>query len=66
MTIEPGVGYLYSARWSPVRPLVFAVTSEDGSLLIYDLKHSHGVPKYKLDGSAKKQPVYTMQFNSHK
>ena len=65
ITIEPGCGYLYSAKWSPVRPQVFALASEDGSLLIYDLKRGHGVPVFKLEASPKANPIYTMQFNPH-
>ena len=38
LSIEPGCGYLFSVRWSVTRPLVFAVGTGDGQLLIYDLK----------------------------
>ncbi|KXJ25340.1 WD repeat-containing protein 34 [Exaiptasia diaphana] len=38
LSLEPGAGYLFRVRWSPVRPLVFSVVTADGRLLIYDLK----------------------------
>ncbi|CAH1783665.1 unnamed protein product [Owenia fusiformis] len=65
VTIEPGAGYLFSAKWSPVRPLVFAVATEDGQLLLYDLKSNQATPVHKLPASPTKQPVYTLQFNQH-
>ncbi len=38
LLLEPGCGYLFSVCWSVTRPLVFAVGTGDGQLLIYDLK----------------------------
>ncbi len=38
LSLEPGYGYLFSVCWSVTRPLVFAVGTGDGQLLIYDLK----------------------------
>ena len=64
MVIEPASGYLYSVRWSPVRPLVLAVTTQDGHLLIYDLKRSQTTPVELLEASPSKQAVYSMEFNS--
>jgi hypothetical protein len=65
LTIEPGAGYLFSTHWSPVRPLVLAMATEDGHLVIYDLKTSHVTPLYKLEAGSKKTPLYTLQFNAH-
>ncbi len=62
VTIEPSMGYLFSAKWSPVRPLVFAVGTQDGSLLLYDLKHSQGGPLYKME-VPHKSAIYHLQFN---
>ncbi|XP_013407902.1 WD repeat-containing protein 34 [Lingula anatina] len=61
--MEPSAGYLFSSKWSPVRPMVFAVATEDGYLLIYDLKHSHVTPVQKLEA---KEPLYALEFNVHK
>ena len=63
---EPGLGYLYSAKWSPVRPLLYAVCAESGHLLFYDLKRSKTTPVVKLQASTNKRPLYSMQFNAHK
>lgn len=38
LLVEPGCGYLFSVCWSLSRPLVFAVGTGDGHVLIYDLK----------------------------
>ncbi|XP_067936380.1 cytoplasmic dynein 2 intermediate chain 2-like [Watersipora subatra] len=64
VVIEPACGYLYAARWSPIRPLVLAVTTQDGQLLIYDLRKSETTPVESLDASPTKQSIYTMEFNS--
>ncbi|XP_064603636.1 cytoplasmic dynein 2 intermediate chain 2-like [Liolophura sinensis] len=63
LVLEPGAGYLFSAKWSPVRPTVFALTTETGHLHIYDLRLGKLTPAHKLDASPKKYPVYTLQFN---
>ncbi len=63
MTFEPDDGYLFSAKWSPVRAAVLGAVSERGHLLLYDLKGGHMVPKHRLDASPNRVPVYTMQFN---
>ena len=65
LTLEPGAGYLYSAKWSPVQPLVVAIATESGQLLVYDLKQSRVAPVLKLDGNDRKKPVYSLQFNKH-
>ncbi|BFY97495.1 hypothetical protein BsWGS_00534 [Bradybaena similaris] len=64
VTIEPGDGYLFSAKWSPVKPSVLAVGSERGHLLLYDLRQGQMVPVHKLEASPNKQPVYSLQFNT--
>jgi hypothetical protein len=42
-SLEPEVGYILSADWSPGRPAVFACGSSDGKLLVYDLLVSVGL-----------------------
>ena len=64
--VEPGLGYLYSAKWSPVRPLVFAVSTESGHILFYDLKQSRTTPAFKLSTNENKKPVYALMFNKQK
>ena len=63
MILEPSGGYLYTVRWSPVRPLVMAVTTQDGHLLLYDLKKSQSTPVQTLEASPNKQAVYSAEFN---
>ncbi|XP_067657165.1 cytoplasmic dynein 2 intermediate chain 2-like [Haliotis asinina] len=65
LTIEPGDGYLYGAKWSPVRPTVLATVSENGSLLVYDLREGNLAPLQKLEAGMKKTSVYSLQFNAH-
>lgn len=38
LCMEPDCGYLYTLQWSPTRPLVFALGSGDGQVILYDLK----------------------------
>ncbi|XP_064382625.1 cytoplasmic dynein 2 intermediate chain 2-like [Halichondria panicea] len=63
LSIEPGCGYLFSVRWSVTRPLVFAVGTGDGQLLIYDLKSSHIKPCVSLEASPQKKAVYSVAYN---
>ena len=41
LLIEPGKGYLFSVAWSPSRPLVIALGTAQGDLLMYDLQVSN-------------------------
>jgi len=65
LTIEPDDGYLYSAKWSPVRASVLACVTEKGHLLLYDLRQGQMVPELKVEASPNKVPVYSLQFNPH-
>lgn len=65
LTIEPGDGYIFCAKWSPVRPVVLAAGTERGNLLIYDFRHGQMVPAQKLEASPNKVPIYSLQFNAH-
>ncbi|XP_065071936.1 cytoplasmic dynein 2 intermediate chain 2-like isoform X2 [Rhopilema esculentum] len=62
-TIEPGAGYLLHAQWSQSRPLVFFLTTENGKLLIYDLKVSQIKPTNVIDVSSTKKAVYAIDLN---
>ena len=44
--MEPDCGYLFSVQWSATRPLVFAVGSADGHVIIYDLKVGNTLADY--------------------
>ena len=41
LLIEPGKGYLFSVAWSPSRPLVIALGTAQGDLLMYDIQVSN-------------------------
>eukprot|EP00117_Sycon_ciliatum_P033735 scpid41299/ scgid6082/ WD repeat-containing protein 34 len=60
---DAGHGYLYSIRWSPVRPLVCAVGSADGHLLLYDFKSSQSHPVLSLEGDSTKRAIVAVEFN---
>nr|XP_054766400.1 cytoplasmic dynein 2 intermediate chain 2-like [Lytechinus pictus] len=62
-SIEPALGYLFSAQWSPVRPLVFGAATGQGQLLLYDLKKSKVKPVCTLEASLEKKPLHVVQFN---
>lgn len=61
--LEPGLGYVFSAKWSPVRPTVLAMTTESGHLLVFDLKQGQLTPIHKVEASHKGVAVYSLEFN---
>jgi len=63
VTLEPNAGYLYAASWSPTRPLVIAVATGSGKLLMYDLKQTSSSPVQQLDAGTSMSPVYSLGFN---
>lgn len=63
LTIEPSTGYLYSVRWSYTRPVVFAVASANGKVLLYDLKTNRINPVMTLDGCSQGSCVFAVEFN---
>jgi len=63
-TLEPEAGYIFNAQWSQTRPLVFFLSTENGKLLIYDLKASQVKPAHSIDVNTEKMPVYAMEINS--
>ncbi|NXK89059.1 WDR34 protein, partial [Formicarius rufipectus] len=59
--------YLFCVRWSPVRPLVFAVASGEGKylqVLLLDLARSTRKPTVSLKQALSHCPVYCLEFNS--
>jgi WD40 repeat protein len=65
LILEPDKGYLFAITWSPTRPLIVALGTAQGQLLIYDLKSSHITPKCCLEVCNKK-PVYSIEYNIHR
>lgn len=66
LLVEPSAGYLFSVCWSPTRPLVFAMGTGDGHVLIYDLKGSHIKPRVSLDASPHKRAVFAVEYNQRR
>ena len=60
----PENGYLYSVRWSPSRPCVFACGSHQGTLLIYDLMQAGNDMCQVIQASEK--PVHLVSFNQQR
>jgi len=58
-----GSTYLYSLAWSPARPLLLAVGTSDGRVLLYDLQQSMLQPALTLQVSADRAAVQSLQFN---
>nr|XP_033816094.1 WD repeat-containing protein 34 isoform X2 [Geotrypetes seraphini] len=55
--------YLFSVRWSPVRPLLFAATSGEGEVLLFDLGKSSQLPAVSIQQNPEQRPVYCLEFN---
>lgn len=62
---EPSAASLFACAWSPARPLVFAVATADGNLVLFDLKRSRGKPDVVLQVTNNRSPVYACAFNPH-
>ncbi|KAK9816533.1 hypothetical protein WJX72_001622 [[Myrmecia] bisecta] len=54
---------LFSAQWSPARPLVFAVGAGDGRVYLYDLLQSTMQPADIIDVCGKAASVRVLAFN---
>eukprot|EP00164_Ancoracysta_twista_P002990 GFYU01003986.1.p1 GENE.GFYU01003986.1~~GFYU01003986.1.p1 ORF type:complete len:534 (-),score=139.51 GFYU01003986.1:108-1709(-) len=79
VSFQPSNKCLFAAKWSPFRPLVFAVGDSHGSLFVYDLNDSKVHPvvvlqvtddevtkdNYSLSSAKKDNPIYTIAFNNH-
>uniref|UniRef100_A0A5F8HDT3 Dynein 2 intermediate chain 2 n=1 Tax=Monodelphis domestica TaxID=13616 RepID=A0A5F8HDT3_MONDO len=55
--------YLFSVRWSPVRPLVFAAASGEGDIQLFDLRKSSQKPTVSIKQTPDESPVYCLEFN---
>ncbi|KAM4695821.1 cytoplasmic dynein 2 intermediate chain 2 [Rhinophrynus dorsalis] len=55
--------YIFSIRWSPVRPLVFAAASGEGNLLLFDLAKSSQKPSLCIEQATNGRAVYCLEFN---
>ena len=63
LVTEPSAASVFTAAWSPARPLVFAAGAADGNLFIYDLKRSKGKPEVTLKVTSDRSAVTAVSFN---
>eukprot|EP00062_Callorhinchus_milii_P014871 gi/632964513/ref/XP_007898433.1/ PREDICTED: WD repeat-containing protein 34 [Callorhinchus milii] len=62
LSLQLSQTYLFSVRWSLVRPLVFAAVTGEGTVLIFDLGQSSLRPAVSIQG-AERKPMYCLEFN---
>ncbi|XP_072273572.1 cytoplasmic dynein 2 intermediate chain 2-like [Pyxicephalus adspersus] len=62
-SLELSQKYLFSIRWSPVRPLLFAAASGDGNIQLFDLGKSSQKPSLTIKQTDNEKPVYCVEFN---
>ncbi|CAM5102977.1 unnamed protein product [Natator depressus] len=55
--------YLFSVRWSPVRPLVFAAATGEGEVQLFDFGKSSQKPAVSIKQASAQTPVYCIEFN---
>nr|XP_060613191.1 cytoplasmic dynein 2 intermediate chain 2 isoform X2 [Anolis sagrei ordinatus] len=55
--------YIFSVKWSPVRPLVFAAASGEGELQLFDFGKSSQRPSLSIQQTSDQAPVYCLEFN---
>ncbi|KAJ6654635.1 hypothetical protein lerEdw1_006788 [Lerista edwardsae] len=56
--------YIFSVKWSPVRPLVFAAASGEGEVQLFDFGKSSQKPSVSIKQTFNQAPVYCLEFNS--
>ncbi|KAL3131874.1 WD repeat-containing protein 34 [Trebouxia sp. C0009 RCD-2024] len=63
LELTPSDSYLFSAQWSPHRPMLFAIGAGDGRVLLYDLTRDTEHPVKTLDVCGVSAPVFDLAFN---
>ena len=65
IAVQPSVDqqFLYDAKWSPFRPMVFASVSNDGHLFIYDLEQSLSEPVANIHVNEDSSPLSIVRFS---
>ncbi|KAJ6651759.1 hypothetical protein lerEdw1_020171 [Lerista edwardsae] len=56
--------YIFSVKWSPVRPLVFAAASGEGEVQLFDFGKSSRKPSVSTKQTFSQAPVYCPEFHS--
>ncbi|XP_053138647.1 cytoplasmic dynein 2 intermediate chain 2 [Hemicordylus capensis] len=55
--------YIFSVKWSPVRPLVFAAASGEGEVQLFDFGKSTQKPLVSIKQTSEQAAVYCVEFN---
>lgn len=63
LTLECGSSYLFSLAWSPSRPLVLAVGTGEGTILLYDLLSSMLSPAATIPVNGDRAPLHALGFS---
>ncbi|XP_026568299.1 WD repeat-containing protein 34 [Pseudonaja textilis] len=63
LSLQLSKKYIFSVRWSPVRPLVFAAVSGEGEVQLFDFAKSSQKPSVSIKQTPNQAPVYCLEFN---
>ncbi|XP_070614987.1 cytoplasmic dynein 2 intermediate chain 2 isoform X4 [Erythrolamprus reginae] len=63
LSLQLSKKYIFSVRWSPVRPLVFAAASGEGEVQLFDFAKSSQKPSVYIRQTPNQAPVYCLEFN---
>ncbi|XP_058015686.1 cytoplasmic dynein 2 intermediate chain 2 [Ahaetulla prasina] len=63
LSLQLSKKYIFSVRWSPVRPLVFAAASGEGEVQLFDFAKSSQKPSISIRQTPNQAPVYCLEFN---
>ncbi|XP_048368177.1 cytoplasmic dynein 2 intermediate chain 2 [Sphaerodactylus townsendi] len=64
ISIQLSKKYVFSVRWSPVRPLVFAAATGEGEVQLFDFGRSSQKPSISIQQTSDRTPIYCLAFNS--
>ncbi|XP_077162587.1 cytoplasmic dynein 2 intermediate chain 2 isoform X1 [Paroedura picta] len=64
LSLQLSKKYVFSVRWSPVRPLVFAAATGEGEVQLFDFGKSSQKPSISIQQTSNHTPVYCLEFNS--
>ncbi|XP_063172237.1 cytoplasmic dynein 2 intermediate chain 2 [Candoia aspera] len=63
LSLQLSKKYIFSARWSLVRPLVFGAASGEGEVQLFDFAKSSQKPLVSIRQTPNQCPVYCLEFN---
>ncbi|KAM6951625.1 cytoplasmic dynein 2 intermediate chain 2 [Aplochiton taeniatus] len=65
LSLRVSDSYVFAVRWSPTRPLVFAATTGQGVVQMFDLGQQSLRPAATIDQNTAGQPAFCLEFNPH-